>query len=165
MLDCPAIHSPPAAMAKTADTAAETCHGMLPDLVGYQLRLAQLAMFRDFSDAFAEFDVTPGLFGALVIIETNPGLKQNQLAQAIHLDRSTVVALVDKLERRQLVERRALANDRRSNALWLTDAGTALLRQLKRRVVAHEKRLVRHLSAKEQETLVALLQRIFPEHR
>ena len=165
MLDCPIIDPPPAAMAKTADTAPELSHGMLPELVGYQLRLAQLAMFRDFGDAFAEFDVTPGLFGALVIIESNPGLKQNQLAQAIRLDRSTVVALVDKLERRKLVERRALANDRRSNALWLTDAGTTLLKQLKRRVAGHEKRLVQHLSAREQTTLVALLQKIFPEHR
>lgn len=145
--------------------AKELSFGLLHDLVGYQLRLAQLALFRDFSDAFAELDVTPGLFGALVVIDENPGLKQNELSRAINLDRSTVVAVVDKLERRELVERRTLPTDRRSNALWLTAAGKALLKQLKKRVAAHEKRLVRHLSAAERDTLVDLLQKIFPEHR
>ena len=145
--------------------AKELSYGLLHGLVGYQLRLAQLALFQDFSEAFAEFQITPGLFGALVIIDANPGLKQNELSRAINLDRSTVVAVVDKLEQRKLVERRVLANDRRSNALWLTDDGAALLKQLKKRVAAHEKRLVRHFSPAERDTLVQLLQKIFPEHR
>jgi carbon-monoxide dehydrogenase small subunit len=81
----------------------------------------------------------------LVLIETNPGLKQSELARAVHLDRSTVVSIVDNLERRRLVERRAAANDRRSNALSLTPTGAALLRRLKQRVDRHEKRLTRAL--------------------
>ncbi|BAL25210.1 MarR family winged helix-turn-helix transcriptional regulator [Azoarcus sp. KH32C] len=139
--------------------------GMLPGLAGYQLRLAQIAIFRDFSESLGEFDVTPGLFGILVIIEANTGLKQTELARAAHLDRSTVVSVIDNLERRGLVERRAAENDRRSNSLVLTAEGSALLKKLKRRVVDHEKRLVEHLSEDERTTLVALLQKIFPEHR
>ena len=75
------------------------CFGMLPGLVGYQLRMAQIAIFRDFADALGEFDVTPGLFGVLVIIESNPDLKQSDVARATHLDRSTVVSVIDNLER------------------------------------------------------------------
>jgi DNA-binding MarR family transcriptional regulator len=74
----------------------------------------------------------------LVIIEANPDLKQSELARATHLDRSTVVTIIDNLERRGLVERRASPNDRRSNAIRLTEAGSTLLRQLKRKVVQHE---------------------------
>jgi DNA-binding MarR family transcriptional regulator len=145
--------------------ANELDFGMLHGLVGYQLRLAQIALFRDFNESLAEFEVTPGLFGALVVVENNPGLKQNDLARAVHLDRSTVVAVVDKLEGRKLIERRPSPSDRRSNALWLTAAGAALLKRLKRRVAAHEKRLVANLSPAECDTLVALLQKVFPEHR
>ncbi|NMG74096.1 MarR family winged helix-turn-helix transcriptional regulator [Aromatoleum diolicum] len=140
-------------------------YGMLPGLAGYQLRLAQIAIFRDFSEALGEYDVTPGLFGILVIIEANAGLKQTELARAAHLDRSTVVSVIDNLERRSLVERRAAENDRRSNSLVLTADGAALLKKLKRRVVDHEKRLVEHLTEEERGTLVTLLQKIFPEHR
>lgn len=139
--------------------------GVLPDLTGYQLRMAQIAIFRDFSESVGEFDVTPGLFGVLVIIGENPGLKQSELARAAHLDRSTVVSIIDNLERRDLVERRPAQNDRRSNALFLTRAGKKLLKPLKQRVADHEERLVHHLSEDEKATLVRLLKKIFPDHR
>jgi len=140
-------------------------YGLLPELAGYQLRMAQVALFRDFAQGPGELDVTPGLFGVLVIIEANPDLKQSDLARATHLDRSTVVTVIDNLERRGLVERRAALNDRRSNAIRLTADGVALLRKLKRQVSQHEKRLLRNFSDAEREQFIALLQKVFPEHR
>jgi DNA-binding MarR family transcriptional regulator len=139
--------------------------GVLPSLLGYQLRLAQRAIFADFADSLGEHDVSPGLFGMLVVIEANPGLKQSQLARAAHLDRSSLVPALDKLEARGLVSRRASEHDRRVNGLWLTDQGGNLLRTLKQRVARHEQRLARGLSRSEREQLVALLARIFPEKR
>jgi DNA-binding MarR family transcriptional regulator len=140
-------------------------HGMLTGLVGFHLRHAQIAVFRDFAATIGTLDITPGLFAVLVLIDCNSGLKQTELARAVHLDRSTVVSVIDSLERRGLVTRRTVAHDRRSNALELTAAGAALLKTLKRRVAAHEKRLARDLNAREREMLTSLLQRIFPEHR
>ena len=137
--------------------------GLLPGLIGYQLRLAQRAIFADFADAVGHNDISPGLFGILVIIGENPGLTQQSLANAAHLDRSTVVTVIDKLEARRLVERHAA--DRRSNGLFLADKGSALLRELKRKVAQHERRVVRDLSVRERGQLVALLQRILPERR
>jgi DNA-binding MarR family transcriptional regulator len=139
--------------------------GVLPSLLGYQLRLAQRAIFADFADTLGEHDVSPGLFGMLVVIEANPGLKQSQLARAAHLDRSSLVPALDKLEARGLVSRRASEHDRRVNGLWLTDQGTSLLKTLKQRVARHEQRLARGLSRTERDQLVALLARIFPEKR
>jgi len=139
--------------------------GILPGLLGYQLRLAQRAIFDDFADAMGELEVSPGLFGMLVIIEANPGLKQSELAHAAQLDRSSLVPALDKLEARRLVARRASSEDRRVNGLWLTPEGSALLRQLKQRVARHEQRLARGLTAPERETLAALLRRILPERR
>jgi DNA-binding MarR family transcriptional regulator len=139
--------------------------GLLPDLVGYQLRMAQVALFKDFASGLGEHDVSPGLFGVLVIIESNPDLKQTELARATHLDRSTIVSVIDNLERRGLVERRSALNDRRSNALHLTNEGVALLRKLKRQVNLHEKRLLSNFSDTEREHFLLLLQKVFPEHR
>ncbi len=139
--------------------------GVLPSLIGYQLRMAQIALFRDFARGPGEHDVTPGLFGVLVVIEANPDLKQSELARATHLDRSTVVTIIDNLERRGLVERRASAHDRRSNAIRLTAAGTNLLRTLKRKVEQHEKRLLQNFSDAERTQFLTLLQKVFPQHR
>jgi len=140
-------------------------YGMLPGLVGYQLRMAQIALFRDFAQGPGGENVTPGLFGVLVIIEANPDLKQSELAHATHLDRSTVVTVIDNLQRRGLVERRVALHDRRSNAIRLTASGSALLRKLKRQVSQHERRLLQNFSATERETFLALLQKVFPQHR
>ncbi|HWH46758.1 MAG TPA: MarR family transcriptional regulator [Burkholderiales bacterium] len=137
--------------------------GMLPALIGYQLRLAQRAIFADFVETVDGADISPGLFGILVIIDANAGLTQQALADAAHLDRSTVVTVLDKLEDRALVERHAA--DRRSNGLFLTADGSRLLRLLKRKVAVHERRVVQNLSLRERKQLVALLQRILPEKR
>lgn len=141
--------------------------GLLPGLIGYQLRLAQRAIFADFAETVGETvgegGISPGLFGVLVVIGENPGLTQQALADAAHLDRSTVVSVIDKLEGRGLVERHAA--DRRSNGLFLAAKGATLLRTLKRKVARHERRVVRDLSVRERVQLVALLQRILPERR
>jgi DNA-binding MarR family transcriptional regulator len=137
--------------------------GVLPGLIGYQLRLAQRAIFADFAETVGTEGISPGLFGVLVLIEANPGLKQQRLADAAHLDRSSLVPVIDKLEARGLVERRAA--DRRSNGLYLTREGAALVRTLRRRVQQHERRVTAGLSVREQKELVRLLERILPDRR
>jgi DNA-binding MarR family transcriptional regulator len=134
-------------------------HGLLPDLLGYQLRLAQQAVFRDFERAADGLGVSPGRFGMLILVEGNPGVSQSRLAQEIGLDRSTLVAILDALEDAQLVERRA-GEDRRSNGLWLTRRGKAVVQKMKARVAEHEARVAARLTAAEQRRLLELLRRL-----
>lgn len=134
--------------------------GLLPDLLGYHLRRAQSAVFQDFAAAMNGADVTPGQFGVLALIDANRGLSQTQLAEILGIDRSTLVAVIDKLEHQGLVERAARPNDRRSHALQLSRDGRQRFLALSRRVKQHEKRIARQLSARERATLIALLQKI-----
>lgn len=134
--------------------------GMLPGLLGYRLRLAQRAVFADFAASVGTADISPGLFGILIIVEANPGLKQSELAAAVHLDRSSLVPVLDKLEARGHVTRRGSPDDRRVNGLWLTAAGVALLRTLKGRVLAHERRVLRGLTQAQRVHLFELLARV-----
>lgn len=140
-------------------------YGTLPQLLGYQLRLTQLAVFKDFADSINDASITPSLFGVLVVIDANPGLKQAELAKAVRLDRSTVVSTIDKLERRQLVQRKRVEDDRRTNALVLTDAGRDLLQQLLPKVEAHEKHLTEQLTPQELDSLIGLLAKVCPQSR
>ncbi|TAK88188.1 MAG: MarR family transcriptional regulator [Betaproteobacteria bacterium] len=128
--------------------------GMLPGLLGYRLRLAQQAVFRDFSASVAE--ISPGRFGILLLIDANPGVTQSRLAQAVSLERSTMVGVLHALQGSGLVERRR-GTDRRTNGLWLTPRGHALMARLKRRIQAHERRVASRLSAAEREQLLGLL--------
>jgi DNA-binding MarR family transcriptional regulator len=134
--------------------------GLLPSLIGYQVRLAQIEVFEDFAQALAEFELSPGRFGVLVLIEANPGLNQGQLAAASRLDRSTMVSVIDYLEGRGLVVRKPSPTDRRTNALWLTPKGKTLVGQMKPLIAQHEERVLADLSAAERATLIDLLSRI-----
>jgi len=146
---------------KSAAAAAgtELDHGMLPGLLGYELRQAQLTVFRDFERNVGVLGISPGRFGVLVLIEANAGITQSRLAEAVGLDRSTMVPVLDEFERRELVERRR-GEDRRTNGLWLTPAGRRFLARVKRRIAAHEQRMFGGLSALEREQLLVLLSRL-----
>jgi len=128
--------------------------GLLPGLLGYRLRLAQQAVFRDFGESVS--DLPPGRVGILLIIDANPGVTQSRLAQAVGLDRSTMVGVLHALEARGLLERRR-GEDRRTNALWLTRAGRALVEGLKRRIRVHERRVAARLTSDQRTQLLTLL--------
>ncbi len=133
--------------------------GTLTHFVGFHLRLAQLAVFKDFEREIGELGVTPAVYSVLEVLRQNPGLTQSRLAGAVRLDRSSVVPLLDKLNRRGLVERRASTADRRHNHLYLTAAGIELLIQADERLIRHEKRVCEKFSAAEKQTLLDLLAR------
>ncbi len=134
--------------------------GELPGLLGYQLRCAQLAAFQNFAVHIDLDGITPGRFGLLTIVETNEGLSQAALAQALGIDRSSMVAMIDRLEREGYVERRRAVGDRRSHAIYPTRAGKALLKKIRPLVRAHEADIAKALSAEERATLLRLLRQI-----
>jgi DNA-binding MarR family transcriptional regulator len=131
--------------------------GALPELLGYRLRLAQQAVFRDFAASVQ--GLSPGRVGLLIYIDANPGVTQSRLAEAAQRDRSTMVGVLDQLEARGLLERRRGA-DRRTNGLWLTRAGRLLLARALRGIGRHERRIASRLSAAERRQLLALLGKI-----
>ncbi|GGF39291.1 transcriptional regulator [Aliidongia dinghuensis] len=134
--------------------------GVLDGLLGYRLRRAQVAVFADFAQTMAAYELTPGQFGTLALIAANPGLSQTALGTALGIDRSSVVPLIDKLERRGLVERAPHPRDRRSHALRLTGAGTALFEDAREAVARHEAHIFAPLAPAERETLARLLDRV-----
>jgi DNA-binding MarR family transcriptional regulator len=131
--------------------------GLLSGLIGYRLRLAQQAVFRDYARAIPE--ASPGRAGMLFLIEANPGVTQSRLAHAVGLDRSTLVGVLHALEARGLVERRR-GTDRRTNGLWLTRGGRALVVSLRQRIRVHERRVAARLTATERAQLLALLEKL-----
>ena len=136
---------------------AELAQGILPELLGYRLRLAQQAVFRDFAASVGE--VSPGRAGIVLLVEANPGITQGTLAEAVRLDRSTMVGVIDSLEERGFVERRR-GRDRRTNGLWLTRPGRVLALKLRQRIERHERRVAARLSDDERAQLLALLAKL-----
>jgi DNA-binding MarR family transcriptional regulator len=129
-------------------------------LIGYHLRRAQVHLFADFARTMADAQMTPGQFGVISLIGANPGLTQSALARAVGIERSTMVAVIDGLQERGLVERCPSPVDRRSYALVLTADGAALLDRLIPLVRAHERNVARRLSAADKDKLIELLTKL-----
>jgi DNA-binding MarR family transcriptional regulator len=134
--------------------------GPLPNLLGYALRRAQLAVFADFLETFAKLDLRPAEFSALVLLDANPGCKQSAAAEALGIMQPNFVALMDALEAGGLARRAPAKTDRRSHALELTTKGRQLLARALAVVEAHEARVSNGLTAAERIQLFALLARI-----
>lgn len=152
----------PRPAAKPARAPAD--YDLLPELVGYGLRRAQLAVFQHFARAMAETmgadRVSPGEFGVLALIEANSGINQTSLATAVGADRSTMVPILDRLEKRGLIERRKVPGDRRAHALALGDVGRKRMAEFRATVRAHEARITAGMSADERALLIDLLGRL-----
>jgi DNA-binding MarR family transcriptional regulator len=134
--------------------------GPLAKFIGYHLRVAQVAAFREFEARLTSFGMAPRYFGLLMLVEANPGAPQSRLAEAVHLDRSSLVPIIDRLEQEGLLERRASGGDRRLKSVWLTREGEKLLSKLKPLALQHEARLAAGFTQKEREQLLTMLSRL-----
>ncbi len=117
-----------------------------------------------FTERIAELDLTPPQTGLLRAIAAAPGQSQQALAGLVGTAPSRLVALVDSLADRGLVERRRNADDRRLHALHVTDSGRELLSRIAEVGRTHDDAMLGGLTAAERRTLRALLAKVADEH-
>ncbi|VXC38247.1 MarR family winged helix-turn-helix transcriptional regulator [Nocardioides sp. AX2bis] len=112
---------------------------------------------RDFLEALAPVGLEPRHFAALVVLAETGPVPQADLARHLGLSGARVVQIVDGLEERGLVSRRAAAGDRRTHLLHReagADAATDAARAVGARAIED---LLSPLSAEERSRLSALL--------
>lgn len=134
--------------------------GILEDVLGFHLRRAQSANFRQFAQHCGHRNVSPGQLGLLYKIKYNPGINQTTLAKAEGIERSTLGEFIDRFEERKLVERRRQASDRRAYALYITKDGEDFLQEITPELFSSEQELGKKLTKKEQNTLINLLRKL-----
>jgi DNA-binding MarR family transcriptional regulator len=99
-------------------------------------------------------------FGALSVIADEGPLSQQLLGDRMMVDRTTMVALIDDLERAGMVTRQRNPSDRRAYALEATDAGRAWERSALVGLLAVQDEILAPLDDAERKQLTALLQRL-----
>jgi DNA-binding MarR family transcriptional regulator len=112
--------------------------GGLGDIVGVHLRLAHNALYRHFMESLSHVDLTPKQTSVLWLIDETPGIAQIDLAARLDMDRATMMAIIDRLEARDLVARMRSKRDRRRQDLHLTPTGTKVLAEARAAVARHE---------------------------
>lgn len=133
--------------------------GLLSDSVGPAIRLLRNILSSRIVSAFEPFGLRSGTFSTMALIAANPGCSQTEIARQIGTDKSIVVAIVDDLERKGLAERRRSTEDRRRNALTLTEEGRRVMTELGRIGRKIEEPIRSALSEREVAQLIQLTRR------
>jgi DNA-binding MarR family transcriptional regulator len=111
------------------------------------------------TQTFTGLETEPGEIAILNLVAINPGLSQNALAAMLVLKKSAVTKAVHSLEARGLIGRRK-GEDRRFNALTLTEAGVKKVTAMRERMAAQHDILFADTPAAEQDAFFEQLRRI-----
>jgi DNA-binding MarR family transcriptional regulator len=116
-----------------------------------------------FAERLEALGLSPPHAGILGLLRRAAGQSQQDVAESLGMHPSRMVAILDELEQKGLVERRENPGDRRVYALFLTTAGEKALREIGKLGAEHLESLCAALDASERERLAQLLQRIATE--
>jgi DNA-binding MarR family transcriptional regulator len=133
---------------------------MLDDLYkhpGHLIRRAQQIAVALFMEECGESGITPVQYACLKALKENPGVDATRLSALIAFDRSTIGNVLERLERKGLIQRFASSEDKRIKLLRLDPSGGALLRKLEAAVNRSQRRILAPLTAAQQRTLIKLL--------
>jgi DNA-binding MarR family transcriptional regulator len=124
---------------------------------GYLFRRMQQIAVAIFVEESRAFELTPVQYAALIAIHTHPGIDATRLSAVIAFDRSTLGNVIERLQAKRLIERKPSGEDKRIKLLYLTKAGTVLLRDITASVDRAQARMLQPLKPADRKTLMALL--------
>jgi DNA-binding MarR family transcriptional regulator len=122
----------------------------------YIRRLQQIAVAAFLQETEAH-GVTPVQYAALNQVAKTPGIDQRTLARTIGLDTSTIASVIDRLEARGLMQRKASPDDKRVRLLALGEDGQRLLDEIAPGILKAQERMLAPLSRSERAEFMRML--------
>ena len=134
---------------------------VLETFVGYNARRAWLIVSQVFAERMAVYGLKQVDFSVLSLLAHNPGATSRQLCSTLDILPPNLVSLIAAMDARGLIERRPHPHDGRAIGLYLTPAGEQLVREAEQTVMQLEADTSARLTARERETLIRLLQKMY----
>jgi DNA-binding MarR family transcriptional regulator len=144
----------------TPHVAGDEDIGEIRNIVGFHIRLAHGAVYRHFTETFADVDLTQKQVSVLWLVDDHPDIAQTDLAKRMRMDRATTMAIVNRLESRGYLVRGKSDSDGRKQTLNLTNPGRKALVTAKAAIQQHERWLKSRFTEREVAKLIQLLTRI-----
>ncbi len=119
---------------------------------------------QEFARLLQPLRFTPYDAGVLRALGQSTGISQQELANRLGMHASRLVAILDGLEERGLVVRKARAEDRRVYSLELTEAGGDALHAIGLAERAHNEVMCAGLDENERAQLRDLLEKVANRH-
>jgi DNA-binding MarR family transcriptional regulator len=122
---------------------------------------ATAEVYATFDAHFERYGLSAGKFTILMQLYTaKRDMPPSEFANRANVTRATITGLLDRLEREELVERKAHPSDRRMLTIHLTDKGEALIEGILPDHFCRTKELMASLTTSEKKTFVKLLRKL-----
>ncbi len=135
-------------------------HAALTRHTGFLVNRIAVIARKQFTARLDSLDLNLRMWGVLNVLDVEGAITQHALGRCVGIDPSSMVATIDELESRGLVERRRNPSDRRAHALHLTEAGTETLARGRALARQAQEELLAPLDEDEREQLHELLLRV-----
>jgi DNA-binding MarR family transcriptional regulator len=146
--------------AEPTDTAPALSAVALSQRTGYLvIKLGELAL-KSAEDALAPLGLRARHFNVMTMIGAGTPMSQQEVGTLLGIDKTLIVAVIDDLEKRDLVRRERNQEDRRRYTLELTAKGKRLLKDAYGQIDRAERELLSSLSASEIGVLRELTTRV-----
>src|SRR5271168_371111 len=116
-----------------------------------------------FAERLRVLELSAADAGILRLLRTAAGISQQELSGRLQIHPSRLVAILDNLEKCQLVERKPNPDDRRLYSLHLTKDGGEMLQRIGKVAREHQDALLSALTGEERAKLTEMLQRVADE--
>jgi MarR family transcriptional regulator, 2-MHQ and catechol-resistance regulon repressor len=151
-------------MNSRTDVASDAAGGLTPQAQALKLWVvlsrAREAIVQHLQEDVARHDLTLMEFGILEVLLHKGPMLLGEVQRRILVSSGGVTYLVDRLERKGLVERRACSEDRRARYAALTKQGEALISSIFPEHAARVEELLSALTLEEQQTAHHLLRKL-----
>lgn len=136
----------------TEDDAVD--RSTLEDKLGFRVRMAERCIYKKFIN---NVGMTPVQYSIFTLVAENEGMSQGVIGEALNMDRASTMAIMDKLEKAGLIERRKSPVDRRRHALYLTPKGKKEIAATEKKVRKTDDSFKERLSERQLRDLIRYL--------
>ena len=130
---------------------------------GHMLGRTSRAMLNMLQKKFrqAGSDITVEQWTLLINIRNAGSQSQQQLAEMVYLDKTTIARLAAGLEKKGLISRKSVSADRRQKRLGITSQGMALLATLKPVALSAQQQVLQGIDPKKLQNCREVLQQVY----
>lgn len=143
-----------------ADQGETVDRSTLEDKLGFRIRMAERSIYKTF---IQNVGMTPVQYSIFTLVAENEGMSQGVIGEALNMDRASTMAIMDKLEKAGLIERRKSLVDRRRHALYLTAKGKKEIVKTENKVKQTDDKFKQRLTDKQLQELTKYLNLLWHE--
>ena len=123
-----------------------------------------LTVFLTFSESLSKYGITPGQYGVLACLWKDETLSPKEIATILRVENSTISGVLDRMQKRGLIDRVLNPNNRRSITVKATKEGMALKEPVMKTIDELNDLVLRDFSPQEREEFIGYIKRIIHQH-